>query len=59
MMFILGSHSNLQTHLHNPDDYPDPEAFKPERYPNPDGTLNFSGSRAYVQCVQVTQFLEN
>jgi cytochrome P450 len=36
---ILGSIWNI---LHNPEDYPDPEVFKPERYLTPEGKFNTS-----------------
>ncbi|KAI0059643.1 cytochrome P450 [Artomyces pyxidatus] len=31
---------NAWAMLHNPEDYPDPESFKPDRFLTPDGTLN-------------------
>ncbi|KAI0081468.1 cytochrome P450 [Panus rudis PR-1116 ss-1] len=32
--------ANAWDMLHDPEEYPDPEAFKPERFLRPDGTLN-------------------
>jgi cytochrome P450 len=44
MVRRLSIHTNvnlkyLRAILHDPEVYPDPEAFKPERFLNPDGTI--------------------